>query len=209
MPSCYSNLECDLGQRRGADKAKAGANWCVSVPHRHGCSSSRGDGKKANRVRNLLNSPAESHGQAAGTGREGSVLGSLALLPLFPPPPTLLSCFPSPLCCWNILLSRCWLPLLSFCICASVFFLMVSPLCLLYYVCFSLCLFPSHFWSLHPMFSLPPLPPPVKFHKQPQFGYLIPTPSNYCLFATIWDSLRALSAPCYLWKQVHLFLYVM
>lgn len=70
------------------------------------------------------------------------------------------------------------------------FLLMVSPLCLLCYAFLFLCLFPSHFWSPPHVLSTSShaSPLPVKFHKQPQFGYLI---SSYCLFATIWDSLMS------------------
>lgn len=103
----------------------------------------------------------------------------MASRPLSPPPLPLLSCFPHPLCSCNILLSRCRLPplLASVFICVSVFF-MGSPLCLLYHVCFSLSL--SFFFSF---LVSPPhvLSTPFKFHKQPQFGHLISTPSNYYL----------------------------
>ena len=138
------------------DKAKA-ENPCVSKPHRHWalCYSSRGEGKKfaTMRVRNLVNSPTQSHGQTAGTGGEVSglqFLGSFAFVS------SSQSAFllPPPLCSCNILLSRCWLPALSFCLylCICIFFKWFF-LCQLYGVCFS----SSQFWSLHPMFFPPSL----------------------------------------------------
>ena len=86
----------------------------------------------------------------------------------------------NPLCSCNILLSRCQLPPLaaSVFICASVFF-MVSPFCLLHRVCFSFSLF---FFFLLILVSAPHvLSTRFKVHKQPQFGHLISTPSNYYL----------------------------
>ena len=91
----------------------------------------------------------------------------------------LLSCFPHPLCSCNILLSRCQLPPLSASvfICASVFFLRFLP-----FVYSIVCVFLFVFYFFSFLVSAPHvLSTPFKVHKQPQFGHLISTPSNYYL----------------------------
>lgn len=83
---------------------------------------------------------------------------------------------PPPLRSRNILLSRCWLPPLSFCLYLCIYFLK-NDFSFVNYMVYVFH-FSSQFWSLHPMF----FPPPLNFHKQPQFGHLISTLLNYYLF---------------------------
>lgn len=142
----------------GGTRQKLGPAGVVSVPYRHWGSllwQRWGAGK--DQVRNLLNPPAYSWGRAEGVGGERSGPWLLGLCFLFPclcsptsptPSAAVTSCFPGAGSLLSQLLSLfvclCFLWFLPFVYCIACVFLF-------------LCLFPSHFWSLHPMFSPPRL----------------------------------------------------